>query len=308
MVELGKIKAVCISEKKGTVKKNIDRCEIIIDHGLLGDAHAGINHRQVSLLSYESFQEFSAEYGNIEYGAFGENLLVDGINAENISVGTKLRCGSVILEVTQIGKECHSGCEISKRTGRCIMPKEGIFTRVLKGGPVQVGDNAEIFEEYRLGVITASDKGSKGERIDKSGPLISDITKEWGYKTVRSTLLPDDEDALYAEIVRMCDVIGCDIVITTGGTGLSQRDRTPEATLRAATRQAPGIAEAIRSGSLKVTPMAMLSRGVSVIRNRTLIVNLPGSPKAVKESLEIILPALSHGVDILKGNTGECAG
>ena len=241
-------------------------------------------------------------------GQTDESIMKEKELYENISVGTKLRCGSVILEVTQIGKECHSGCEISKRTGRCIMPKEGIFTRVLKGGPVQVGDNAEIFEEYRLGVITASDKGSKGERIDKSGPLISDITKEWGYKTVCSTLLPDDEDALYAEIVRMCDVIGCDIVITTGGTGLSQRDRTPEATLRAATRQAPGIAEAIRSGSLKVTPMAMLSRGVSVIRNRTLIVNLPGSPKAVKESLEIILPALSHGVDILKGNTGECAG
>ena len=305
---MGKVRAVCISEKKGTVKKNIECCEIITDYGLLGDAHAGTVHRQVSILSYESFQSFSAEYGAVGYGAFGENLLIEGIDAQSVSVDTKIRCGSAVLEVTQIGKECHSGCDISKRTGRCIMPKEGIFTRVLKGGPVQVGDNAEIIEEYRLGVITASDKGSRGERIDKSGPLISDIAKEWGYKTVCSTLLPDDEDAVYAEIVRMCDVIGCDIVITTGGTGFSERDRTPEATLRAATRQAPGIAEAIRAGSLKITPMAMLSRGISVIRNRSLIVNLPGSPKAVRESLDIILPALSHGIDILKGDTGECAG
>lgn len=305
---MGKVKAVCISIKKGTVKKNIDRCEIITDYGLRGDAHAGTIHRQVSLLSYESFQSFSEENGDIEYGAFGENLLIEGIDAKKISVGTKIRCGSAMLEVTQIGKECHSDCEISKRTGRCIMPKEGIFTRVLKGGLVYVGDEAEIFEKYRLGVITASDKGSKGERIDKSGPLISDITKEWGYKTVCSTLLPDDEDILYAEIVRMCDVINCDIVITTGGTGFSEHDRTPEATLRAATRQAPGIAEAIRVGSLRITPTAMLSRGVSVIRNRTLIINLPGSSKAVKESLDIILPALSHDIDILKGDTGECAG
>ena len=305
---MGKVKAVCISKKKGTVKKNIDQCEVITDHGLKGDAHAGSTHRQVSLLSFESFNRFSKKYGDIEYGAFGENLLIEGIDPKKIICGTKIRCGSLVLEVTQIGKECHSDCEISKRTGNCIMPKEGIFTRVLKGGMVHVGDNAEICGRYRLGVITASDKGSSGERIDKSGPFISEITEEFGYETVCRTLLPDDEDAIFAEIVRMCDIEGCDIVITTGGTGFSERDRTPEATFRAATRQASGIAEAIRAECLKITPMAMLSRGTSVIRNRTLIVNLPGSPKAVKEALDIILPTLSHGIDILKGNTSECAG
>lgn len=161
--------------------------------------------------------------------------------------------------------------------------------------------------KFTAGIITASDKGSLGEREDLSGPAIKELLTENGYVVVSMKILPDDEELLYEEMVRLCDSEHVDVVFTTGGTGFSPRDNTPEATLRAATKNAPGIAEAIRAYSLSITPRAMLSRGVSVMRNQSLIINLPGSPKAVKECLSYILPSLGHGIEIMRGITGECA-
>lgn len=161
---------------------------------------------------------------------------------------------------------------------------------------------------FRAGIITASDKGSKGEREDLSGPTIRELIEVEGYQVISMQVLPDDEEALYMELVRLADKEKADVIFTTGGTGLSPRDNTPEATLRAATKNVPGIAEAIRSYSMQITGRAMLSRAVSVMRNQTLIINLPGSPKAVRESLAYILPTLAHGLEIMKGVTGECAG
>ncbi len=162
--------------------------------------------------------------------------------------------------------------------------------------------------KFTVGIITASDKGSRGEREDLSGPAIREMVEKAGYQVVSMKILPDDETLLYEEMVRLCDDVKVDVVFTTGGTGFSKRDNTPEATLRAATKNAPGIAEAIRFYSLQITPRAMLSRGASVMRNQSLIINLPGSPKAVKESLSFILPSIGHGIEIMKGLTGECAG
>lgn len=160
---------------------------------------------------------------------------------------------------------------------------------------------------FRAGIITASDKGARGMREDISGPLIQRMLLAEGYEVVSMKLLSDDEEGLYKEMVRLADEEGVDVVFTTGGTGMSQRDNTPEATMRAATRNVPGIAEAVRNYSMQITPRAMLSRAVSVMRGQTLIINLPGSPKAVRESLEYILPSLGHGIRIMKGQTGECA-
>lgn len=160
---------------------------------------------------------------------------------------------------------------------------------------------------FRAGIITASDKGSRGEREDLSGPAIREMLEQEGYKVVSMKVLPDDEDSLYGEMVRLADEERVDIIFTTGGTGFSPRDNTPEAALRAATKNAPGIAEAIRHYSLQITPRAMLGRGVSVMRNRTLIINLPGSPRAARESLGFILPSLGHGIGIMRGDEGECA-
>lgn len=164
-----------------------------------------------------------------------------------------------------------------------------------------------IAYKFRAGIITASDKGSKGEREDLSGPAICELIQKEGYQVVSMKVLSDDEEALYEEMVRLADEEKVDVIFTTGGTGLSPRDNTPEATLRAATKNVPGIAEAIRNYSMQITTRAMLSRAVSVMRNQTLIINLPGSPKAVKESLTFILPSLAHGIEIMKGEAGECA-
>ena len=297
----GKVMAVCISEKKGTVKEDVGGCEIITDFGLKGDAHAG-SERQVSLLSYEKVENFKREAGNavsIRPGAFGENLLISGIDPVTLHIGAYLQIGNVLLRVMQIGKTCHTGCEISKLTGKCIMPSEGVFARVIEGGEVRVTD--EVSMPLTAAVITSSDRSYAGEREDKSGPMIDKMLRKAGYAVTESVLIPDEEDAAVKELTRLADVSGVDLILTTGGTGFSVRDRMPEAALRVAERNVPGIAEAIRAYSMAITKRAMLSRAVSVIRGKSLIINLPGSPKAVKECLEYILPELEHGILILKG-------
>lgn len=159
---------------------------------------------------------------------------------------------------------------------------------------------------FKTGVLVASDKGSKGERIDKSGELIVDLMEKEGYQIAGKSIVPDDRETIASELKRMSDDWQCDLVLTTGGTGFSPRDWTPEATKDVMDREVPGIPEAMRSYSMTITPKAMLSRSTAGIRGTTLIINLPGSPKAVKENLECILPALKHGLEILTGKAGEC--
>lgn len=168
-------------------------------------------------------------------------------------------------------------------------------------------ENAMNGYRWKAAVVTLSDKGYTGEREDKSGPLLCKMLEDAGYDVKYKILLPDEREEIEKCLCKLCDEGKVDLVLTTGGTGLSPRDCTPEATLAVADKNVPGIAEAMRLSSLNVTPRAMLSRGVSVIRGRTLIINLPGSPKAVKENLEAVLPSLEHGLDILTGKAGECA-
>ncbi len=162
---------------------------------------------------------------------------------------------------------------------------------------------------YKVGIITSSDKGSRGEREDKGGPKIQEILSDFAdqFEVSRTVILPDDQYLLAGEMVKMADEEGIDLIITTGGTGFSKRDVTPEATLSVITRRTPGIPEAMRSISLSITMRAMLSRAEAGIRNDSLIVNLPGSPKAIEEVLGPILPSLIHGLDILQGRDAECA-
>ena len=159
---------------------------------------------------------------------------------------------------------------------------------------------------YRVAIITASDKGYRGEREDASGKLAGEIMTANGYAVASHAVLPDEQAVLEKELCRICDEGLADLILTTGGTGFSPRDRTPEATMAVAERPVPGIPEAMRMQSLVVTKRAMLSRAIAAIRGKTLIVNLPGSPKAVRENLEFIVPELGHGLDILTGNAGEC--
>ena len=307
----GIIKALCVSEKRGTIKKPVDEILLVENFGLKGDAHAGNWHRQVSLLSYDKVEEFNAKGGMATAGAFGENILVAGIDFRCLPVGSILRSGSVVLKMSQIGKECHTHCEIFKRVGDCIMPREGVFATVVEGGVLHLGDTIQVdfpsaSAPMRAAVMTLSDKGFRGERIDTSGPRAVELLQQAGYEIVETVLLPDEQKLIEKELRRLADQRQVDLIITTGGTGMSIRDCTPEATLAVATRNVPGIAEAIRAGSMQITKRAMLGRGASVLRNNTLIVNLPGSRKAVEESLELVLPELEHGLKILKGSTSEC--
>ena len=143
---MGVLKGICISEKRGTAKHEIEEAILAKDWGIQGDANAGHWHRQVSLLSYEKIEEFRKKGADIELGAFGENLIVSGYDFRNLAVGTRFQCGEAVLEMTQIGKECHSHCEIYKRMGECIMPREGVFAIVLHGGMIRKGDLLERIE------------------------------------------------------------------------------------------------------------------------------------------------------------------
>ena len=246
-----------------------------------------------------------------------ENLIVEGFDFRALPVGTRFHIGDVVLEMTQIGKECHSHCQIYKRMGDCIMPREGVFAEVVTGGHIKVGDEV-VMEQvksdrpFSAAVITLSDKAFAGERDDLSGPAIEKILKDSEEKDhirfdIKETiLLPDGEEGLKKQLIRLADQRQVDLILTTGGTGFAPRDMTPEATIAVCDRMANGIADAIRNYSMTITDRAMFSRAVSGLRKKTLIINLPGSPKAVTEALEYILPKLPHGLDVLRGNVQEC--
>ena len=310
----GIIHAVCMSERKGIGKTPVESAVFIPGHGIEGDAHAGSWHRQVSLLSWNKVEEFNAGGAGVKEGDFGENLVVEGIDFRSLPVGTILKIHSspaeVILEMTQIGKACHTGCAIRQRMGVCIMPVEGVFAKVIQGGTVRPGDVMCVYppdpeRPFTAAVITVSDRSAAGQRGDLSGPAAARMLQEAGFEVLETIIVPDEEEQISTQLKRLADQRQVSLVVTSGGTGFSLRDRTPEATLAVAERIAPGIAEAIRVKSLQITDKAMLSRGTSVIRGRTLIVNLPGSPKAVKESLGFILGALDHGLGILRGTATD---
>lgn len=308
---MGIVKAVCISENRGTQKVNVKTAEFAMNYGIVGDAHGGDWHRQVSLLSNEKIEAFQREGADVLPGAFGENLIVESFDFSSIPIGTRFQCKDVILQLTQHGKQCHSHCQIYYKMGKCIMPTEGTFAEVIKGGIISVGDELiqlkDRDDRLTAAVITLSDSGFAGQREDRSGLLLKELLEEKGYRMVESLLLPDEQSQIEEELIRLSDQREVNLIVTTGGTGFSPRDCTPEATLAVATRNAPGISEAIRLYSMAITKRAMLSRGVSVIRGKTLIVNLPGSPKAVKESMDCIVDQLPHGLNVLLGRVSNCA-
>ena len=227
---MGKVLAVCISEKKGTEKRNVGSAVFVEDWGLEGDAHAGKWHRQVSLLSNEKIEDFRARGAVVEDGAFGENLVVEGIDFAKLPVGTRFRCGEVVLELTQIGKECHNGCAIFQKMGECIMPREGVFTRVLKGGKVSVGDEMtvdkamifdthahyddEAFDEDRYAMLDSMQENGIGHIVDVCASVghfdrVYELVEKYPFIYGAVGVHPDDADkvdaAVLDEIRRYCD-------------------------------------------------------------------------------------------------------
>ncbi len=310
---MGKIEAICISKKKGEQKTSVETAELLADFGIDSDAHGGLWHRQVSLLGSRDIQAMREKLPDIKSGDFAENLILSETDLALLGLGSRLQLGSkATLSITQIGKVCHSPCKIYHLTGDCIMPRLGLFARVLEGGKICVGDSVEIIETiprktFQAVVLTLSDRCSRGQAEDTAGPAVVSLLQESLPAHIYATkILPDDSQTITDNLNHYCIGHSIDLVITVGGTGFSPQDVTPEATRQVIERLTPGLDEVMRAESLKKTPRAMLSRGVSGICGSTLIVNLPGSQRAAVENLEAILPGLGHGLEKLRGDKGDC--
>lgn len=303
---MAKVVSVNISTKKGMIKHPVEQIELKINHGIVNDAHAGDWHRQISLLDLSSFDKMhNTAKVALRPGIFAENITTEGIDLWSLPIGTRLQIGPTLLEITQIGKECHRQCQVFKEVGDCVMPREGIFAVVIKEGVIKAGQAVKIIPTIRVAILTLSDKGYSGEREDLSGPALAEALQ--GKAVVANQdILPDDFEQIKAKLIEYADQ-GLDLVFTTGGTGFAPRDVTPEATRAVVERPVPGIVEAIRMQSLKITPHAMLSRATAGIRGKTLIINFPGSPKAALECLDVFLPVMNHAVETLRGDAYECA-
>jgi molybdopterin adenylyltransferase len=299
-------RSINISEKKGTKKTPVSKATFIEGHGIEGDSHAGPWHRQVTLLAVEEIEAADAGRGIATFGSFAENISIEGIDIRRVRPLDKFLFGDVILEVTQIGKECHDNCAIGKALGECIMPKLGVFTRTIQGGEVESGAGG-IYQPkcFKAMVITLSDRASRGEYDDMSGPAAAEAVEhffgELGYEyDIEKRLIPDDPGRL-AEMFAEAETECFDLVVTSGGTGIGPRDFTPEITAGFIDRAMPGVMEFIRNKYGSKFPNALLSRAIAGVKGNMLVYNLPGSPKAVREYMSEIVPTLKHSFYMLHG-------
>jgi molybdenum cofactor synthesis domain-containing protein len=299
--------SVNVSRDKGTPKQPVDRIEIDA-LGVRGDAHAGPGHRQVSLLSQETIERFGLQTGRRTLpGEFAENLTLRGYDLGQVAPLDRLCLNDVELEISQIGKECHgTRCAIFQQVGRCVMPAEGLFARVVHGGSVQAGDRGRFVPRtLRLRVITLSDRAAAGVYADRSGPRVCELLEaflagsRW-HAAIDAAVIPDDAmqlDSLLVEALRE----GVDAVFTTGGTGVGPRDITPDVVAPRCDKLLPGIMDHIRVKFGAQHPAARLSRAVAGVAGRTQFYTLPGSVRAVEEYLGAILETFEHLLFMLHG-------
>jgi molybdenum cofactor synthesis domain-containing protein len=306
----GEVAFVCVSARTGIPKHAVDRVELRAGHGVVGDAHAGGGHRQVSLLDERDIETMRARGLTLAPGAFGENLVTRGLALDDLGIGSVLAVGAAALEVTQIGKVCHTRCAIYVASGDCIMPRAGVFARVLAGGEVTAGTPLAVTAAVpravvQAAVLTVSDRCAAGSTVDTAGPATAAALADRLDAHVAWTgIVADEAEAIGASLRQLADR-GLDLVLTVGGTGLAARDVTPEATRAVVDREVPGLAEAMRAASARITPNAWLSRAVAGVRRATLIVNLPGSRRAAVENLEALVAVLPHAVRMLRGDTAH---
>ncbi len=303
----GIVRSVNISTAKGTVKEPVAEIRLF-EKGVDGDAHSGSWHRMVSLLGMESYEKFSAEAGRpFKFGDFAENITTEGFLLYETAPFDRLLFGEAVLEITQIGKKCHGkGCAIFNEVGNCVMPKEGIFARVLKGGLVKAGDRFVYQPKvFKASVITLSDRASRGEYDDLSGPEVQRLVYEFftvnGWKVdIKRVVIPDDASMLARQLEELRHQ-QYDLVFTTGGTGIGPRDISPDVAKQFIDKEIPGIMEFIRWKYGQDKTQALVSRSVCGVMDQTLLFVLPGSVRAVKEYMEEIAKSLKHLMFMLKG-------
>jgi len=305
-----KILSVNISDKKGIVKSPVD--SITIDKtGIVGDAHAGVWHRQISLLAQESIERAQIK-ANAKFppGTFAENLTTRGVELAKISILDRFINDEIELEVTQIGKKCHSKCAIGQQIGDCIMPAEGIFCRTIKGGKLRAGMQFNFIPKvFNVKIVVLSDRATSGIYEDKSGKLIDKLAVEWfttknmKIKT-ETVIIPDEKDQLIAVLNNYFES-STDIIFTTGSTGIGERDIAPETIAPMLDKQLTGIMELIRVKYGMKNPNAVLSRSIAGTKNKSLLFALPGNPKAVNEYLTEIFSVLFHALLMLHGINGH---
>jgi len=305
-----KIVAISISDKKGVKKRNVDKAIIKDNYGIAGDAHAGFLHRQISFLSMESIKKMVTAGLSVKPGDFAENIVIDTMDHKTIAVGDILKINNIEFIITQKGKICHTPCTIYYAAGDCIMPKEGLFAMVKGEGTIVVGDEVVHISKNKLNaaIITLSDRGSQNLRVDETGPNIINYLKEnFNFSFIRYDLIPDDKDMLNYLLSDLINNQHIDLIITNGSTGVSERDIAPDITAEIVERRLPGFEEAMRMESFKKTPHAIISRSVCGVRKKSLVINLPGSPKGALENLSTISDAILHTIEKLQGSIKDCA-
>jgi len=261
-----RIKNLCVSSRRGEQKDAVDSVRFKADFGIIGDAHAGDWHRQISLLSENDLQ--ALKQTAIRPGMFAENLVISHLDFSAIGVGTRIQLGdSVVLSVTQAGKDLHPHANLVRVSGDHIMAHAGLYARVECGGEARVGDQLRILElvpshRFQAVVLTISDRCSRGESIDTAGPAVKNmLTKSLQARIHHAEIIPDDKNTIMDKLIHYCDHYSIDLLFTVGGTGPAPRDNTPEATRAVVERPTPGFDEAMRYASLEKTVTAMLSRG-----------------------------------------------
>jgi molybdenum cofactor synthesis domain-containing protein len=300
------IKSLNVSEKKGELKIPVPEVEID-ELGITTDAHRGKWHRQISFLAQEDVEHFANTFDNVfKPGDFAENITTEGINFREVKLLDTLENDNVKLLVTQKGKKCHGGgCAVFEQTGNCVMPKEGVFTEVIKSGKLKEGDvmyhKPKVF---KIAVITLSDRASRGEYKDISGPEISKMSTEYlesiqRNSDIKNIIIPDDPTVLKDKFEVLLE--DYDIIITTGGTGVGPKDITIETILPLIKKQVSGIMEMVRIKYGKENPNALLSRSLAGTIDNTLVFCLPGSPKAVREYMTEIFTVLEHMIIMTYG-------
>lgn len=302
-----KIVSLNTSAKKGTTKQPTE--SITVDFkGVQGDAHAGDWHRQVSLLGIESYRKMEAKKPGtkLDMGVFAENITTEGLELYKTNVFDRFVHKDVVLEVTQIGKKCHNGCEIMKLIGDCVMPVEGIFAKVIHEGKLNGGEAFEYQPRViKVLVLTLSDRAYNGIYEDRSGPLAEKLVAKFfdsygRYFETDRKILPDSKTEIRAALLEAKEQ-KYDIVITTGGTGLGKRDITPDVVKPLLDKEIPGIMEHIRLKYGAEKPNALVSRSIAGLMDSMLVYVLPGSTKAVNEYLNEITPTIEHSLRMIHG-------